>query len=262
VLGIGTMVLQKGLIFVPPLNMEGPSLVILKEEVQAFKGKKILRATGYADLDYSRLKNKTVIDFKTWGKHFIIVFPTFSLRIHFLLFGTYFINKRKETDPKVALKFSNGDLNCYVCSARFIEEPLDEVYDWEVDLLSPTWNFRKVKKLFLQHPDQMVCDVLLDPLVFSGSGNIIKNEALYRAGIHPETLVKNIPPKKVTELIRATYDYTQDFLKWKKEFVLSRNWKVYGQKVCRDCGGEVIKKYNGKLKRRSFICGKTQKLYK
>jgi endonuclease VIII len=242
--------------------MGGPSLVILKEEVRPFKGKKILNATGYAYIDYRRLKNKTVKDFKTWGKHFLVVLPDFTLRIHFLLFGTYFINERKSTNPKLSLHFSNGQLHCYVCSVKFIEEPLKDVYDWEVDLLSPKWNFRKVKKLLLSHPDAMVCDVVLDPDIFSGSGNIIKNEALYRAGIHPQSIVKKIPKEKVTSLIKAVHSYSYEFLNARKKDELGKTWQVYSRKKCRVCGDAVQKKYTGKLKRRSFTCKNCQQLYR
>ena len=234
--------------------MEGPSLVILREEVQSFKGKRVIAATGYANIDFKRLTNKTVKDFKTWGKHFLIVFPRFTLRIHFLLFGTYFINERKKTNPKVSLVFSNGELNCYVCSAKFIEEPLSKVYDWEVDLLSTKWNYSKVLNLFRAKAGLMVCDALLDPDIFSGSGNIIKNEALYRAGIHPESKVGSIPAKKQAELVRAMHGYTHDFLKWVKQGVLGKNWMIYTRKKCKGCGGSVRKKNTGRLKRRSFIC--------
>ena len=241
--------------------MEGPSLVILKEEVRQFKGKKILEATGYAKLDYDQLVNKTVKDFKTWGKHFLVVLPKCTLRIHFLLFGTYYINERKNTNPKLSLIFSNGALHCYVCSAKIINEPLNKVYDWELDLLSPKWNFSKVKKLVLEHRKALICDVILDPEIFAGAGNIIKNEALYRAGIHPESITAKIPAKKLTALIKAVHSYTKDFLKWKKQNVLSKNWKVYSRKKCATCGGNVVKKYDGKLKRRSFICSNCQHLY-
>ena len=50
---------------------EGPSIVILKEEVQAFKGKKIIEVSGNSKIDYQQLQNKTVTDFKSWGKHFL-----------------------------------------------------------------------------------------------------------------------------------------------------------------------------------------------
>ena len=64
---------------------EGPSMVILKEEVQAFKGKKILMASGNSQIDIPALVNKQVVDFKTWGKHFLICLPKLTLRVHFLL---------------------------------------------------------------------------------------------------------------------------------------------------------------------------------
>jgi endonuclease VIII len=50
--------------------MEGrPDLVILKERLRPFKGKKILRARGYAKLNHKKIIGKKVIDIKTWGKH-------------------------------------------------------------------------------------------------------------------------------------------------------------------------------------------------
>jgi len=115
---------------------EGPSLVILKEEVASFKGKKIIEVNGNSKENIKQLEGQKILDFKTWGKHFLIVLPKLTVRVHFLLFGTYFINYRKKTNPKLALEISNGSLNCYVCAVQFIEKPLNDVYDWEVDLLS------------------------------------------------------------------------------------------------------------------------------
>lgn len=245
------------------IDMEGPSLVILKEEVNSlFKGKRIRKASGYADVDYNRLQNLVVKDFKTWGKHFLIEFTGFTIRVHFLLFGTYFINERKKTRPKFSLEFGNGALHCYVCSVKIIEEPLKSVYDWQVDLLSKKWNFQKVRKLFTAEKGKMVCDVVLDPDIFSGSGNIIKNEALYRAGIHPESLVGKIPSGKVAKLVDAVHDYSWEFLKARKKNELKSTWYVYGQKTCQYCDSPVKKKYTGKLHRRSFTCPNCQILYK
>ena len=75
---------------------EGPSIVILKETTTSFIGKKVIAAMGNTKkLNPDQLKGKTVFDFKSWGKHFLIYFDTLSIRIHFLLFGSYFINDRK-----------------------------------------------------------------------------------------------------------------------------------------------------------------------
>jgi endonuclease-8 len=78
---------------------EGPSIVILKEEVQPFKGKEILKISGNSKIDYHQLQNKTVIDFKSWGKHFLICFKRTTLRVLFRLFGSYRINAKKQPLP-------------------------------------------------------------------------------------------------------------------------------------------------------------------
>jgi endonuclease-8 len=76
---------------------KGPSIVILKEALQEFKGKKIISVTGNSKQDIQRIAGKKVIDLKSWGKHFLVCFQNFSIRIHFMLFGSYSINEKVET---------------------------------------------------------------------------------------------------------------------------------------------------------------------
>src|SRR3954464_15040842 len=111
---------------------EGPSIVILKEEVQPFKGKKIKSASGNTKIiDVNALKGKTVTDFKSWGKHFLICFKDFTIKVHFMLFGSYRINEQKENrSPRLHMQFSKGELNFYACSVRLLEGKPDDIYDW------------------------------------------------------------------------------------------------------------------------------------
>src|SRR6478609_7733152 len=115
---------------------EGPSIVILKEAVQSFKRQKVISAEGNSKkIDFSRLTSARIIDFKSWGKHFLICFKDFTVRIHFLLFGSYRINEEKDNaTPRLRLKFSKGrTLNFYACSIAILDEPVDEIYDWTSD---------------------------------------------------------------------------------------------------------------------------------
>src|SRR3954464_1422785 len=132
---------------------EGPSIVILKEEVQPFKGKKIKSASGNTKIiDVNALKGKTVTDFKSWGKHFLICFKDFTIRIHFMLFGSYRINTQKDTPARLSLVFKNGELNFYACSVKIIDEPLNELYDWTEDIMSDSWDEAAAKKKLLVKP--------------------------------------------------------------------------------------------------------------
>src|ERR1700754_633751 len=141
---------------------EGPSIVILKEAVQAFKKKRIIKVAGNSKLDIQRLKGEVITDFKSWGKHFLICFKTFTVRIHFMLFGSYRINEHKESKPGLSLKFKKGELNFYACSVKFIEEDLEEAYDWTADVMTPLWSPAKAKKKLKEKKGMMVCDALLD----------------------------------------------------------------------------------------------------
>lgn len=240
---------------------EGPSLVILKEEVASFKGKKINEVNGNSKENIKQLEGQKILDFKTWGKHFLICFKGVTLRIHFLLFGKYSVNGKKHTPIRLGLKFSKGEINFYSCSVKFITEPLDEVYDFTADVMNDDWDAKAAKKKLNGRPDTLVCDALLDQNIFAGVGNIIKNEVLYRIKVHPETLLGNLPPKKLNELIKEARNYSFDFLEWKKEYTLRKHWLAHTKKTCSRDGSPIIKKYLGKTNRRSFFCETCQVNY-
>ena len=241
---------------------EGPTIVILKEKVKIFEGKKILKVEGNAKIDLERLENKKIIEFKSWGKHFLICFDDFTIRIHFLMFGSYTINEKKDRKPRLALTFSNGELNIYTASVKLLEQNADEIYDWSVDVMNENWNVSKAKRKLKANNNMMICDALLDQEIFAGVGNIIKNEVLFITRIHPESIINNIPVKKVNELVKEARDYSFDFLKWKKEFVLKKHWLAYAKKICPRCNIPFVKRHLGRTNRRSFFCENCQIMYK
>lgn len=112
---------------------EGPSIVILREEAARFARRRVMRVSGNSTQDIERMRGRTVREVRSWGKHFLLGFDGFSLRIHFMLFGSYRINEGKATPPRLALGFSRGEvLNFYACSVRFIEGALGfDFYRWK-----------------------------------------------------------------------------------------------------------------------------------
>lgn len=242
---------------------EGPSIIILKEAVQEFKNKTVIRATGNTKkLDAQITEGKEITDFKSWGKHFLICFPDFSIRIHFMLFGSYRINERKSSEPRLSLQFESGEINFYACSVLLVESPLSQIYDWSTDVMNEQWNAENARKKLLQKPDMLVCDALLDQNIFAGVGNIIKNEVLFRTRIHPESRVGALPEIKLGELLTESVNYSFDFLKWKKEFTLKKYWLAHTKKICPRDSAPLIRKHLGKTNRRSFYCSLCQYLYR
>ncbi len=240
---------------------EGPSIVILKELVQQFTGKKVLEVNGNTKIDKERLLHKNILEFKSWGKHFLIVFEDFTIRIHFLLFGTYRINERKESQTRLGMIFENGELNLYTCGIQVIEGDLDEIYDWSADVMSDTWDPVNAKQKLKLNPEMLACDALLNQEIFAGSGNIIKNEVLYRIHVHPESKIGAIPEIQIDAMISEARQYSFDFLVWKKAYVLKKHWLAHTKKICQRCDLPLKKEKLGKTNRRSFYCENCQKLY-
>ena len=153
------------------------------------------------------------------------------MRIHLLLFGSYRINERKDATARLSLGFANGELNFYACSVQLIEGPLDATYDWSMDLMSDAWSPRGTLKRLRERPRLLACDALLDQTLFAGSGNIIKNEVLYRIRVHPLSLIGELPPAVTRAGARGAHLQLQ-FLEWKRAGVLKANWLAHGKTTC------------------------------
>jgi len=228
---------------------EGPSIVILREATEAFVGKRVLRASGNTQVvEPERMIGRTVRDVRSWGKHYLVVFDDFTLRVHFMLFGSYAIDARKENrKPRLTLGFARGrELNFYACSVKYLEGDLDDVYDWSADVMSPEWNPRAARRKLVTHPDMLAADALL-----------------HRIRVHPESEIGALPSRKLGEMIREARDYSFDFYEWKKQFVLRQHWQVHAKKYCpRDGSRLSFRKHLGRAARRAFWCDTCQRLYR
>jgi endonuclease-8 len=242
---------------------EGPTILLMKEDLQNFAGKKVLGASGNAAFDKDILEGKILNKIRTFGKQTYLVFDDIAVRIHLLMFGSYEIDEQTKPDQQLqlSLTFKKGGMYFYTCNVKLVDLEFLAKIDWEADVMSDNWSPEKAEKKLKSNSKMMVSDALMDQDIFSGVGNIIKNEVLFRIGVHPESLIGNLPPKKLDELIAEARNYSFDFKKWKKANVLKKHWQVYHQKNCPKCGAEIIKKDTGIGKRTSFFCEKDQKLY-
>lgn len=244
--------------------MEGPSLYLAQEQLKPFKKRRILEVSGNTKIGKEIFLNREVKDIFSWGKHLLFQFDDFALKVHFLLFGTFSAivdgksvtgDYKKAQTPRLKFVFENGEIEMYNCSVKIIEDKrLKKSYDFTADIMSKTWDpvtaYKKVKKF----PNEEIADVLLDQDIFAGVGNIIKNEVLSLTYTHSEKLVKDIKPKKLKEIIHVTQDFSIQFYKWRKKFVLKKNLKIHRKSVCPHCGTKVTHRKTGKRVRWSHYC--------
>ena len=242
---------------------EGPSIVILKEHASKFAGRVAREVSGNSRQDLQRMQGRRVRAICSWGKHFLVDFDGFALRVHLLLFGSYRVDDPKpDVSPRLHLGFDNGQLDLYACSVRYLEGALDTHYDWSVDVMADAWDPAQARRRLRASPHVIAADALLDQERFAGVGNIIKNEVLWRIRVHPESEVGALPARKLGELVKQAREYSFDFLAWKKAYVLRKHYQVHTKTICpRDGKRLTYRKELGRARRRAFFCDHCQKRY-
>ena len=240
---------------------EGPSIVILREQATAFASQFVREVGGNSRIDLQRMQGQRVLSVRSWGKQFLLEFPGCTLRIHLMLFGSWRIHERRVGEPRVSLVFDAGELNFYTCSAKYVEGALDAAYDWSRDVMAGQWDPAQALRDLQGMADTLVCDALLDQSLFSGVGNIIKNEVLFRIRVHPQSQVGALPLPRLQALVHEARAYRFDFLAWKAAFVLKQHWLVHTRSRCPECGGPLTRAVLGRTRRRNFFCGRCQLRY-
>ena len=241
---------------------EGTSILFLKNKLQRFKGQTVSEASGYSEMDKSAIDHIKILDIETYGKNLLFVFKDFFVGVHLGLFGSMLVNKRKKVNASFSLHFPHSEINFYVANTKWYEGKPTDHFNFKTDILKEEFDGEFVLKTLQEDgADKMIGDVLMDQDLFTGVGNIIRIEALYRAKIHPDSLVKNIPEKKLVYLIETVVNYAYEFLDLLKNDEVKEKTLIYGKKICPKDKTELIIEEMGKVKRKTYVCPKCQKLF-
>ncbi len=244
--------------------MEGPPLKVIAEELSFLADNRTLSVLGSGKIKKELLEGKTIKRVFSRGKNLLVQFPEYTVRVHFVMFGSYTINNpRKNVTPSLSIRTQNAVVEFYRCSIRIIgNEELDTLFDDELDIMSEKWNAQKVLELTLNQADELICDVLLDQNIFAGVGNIIKNEALFLAGVHPLNRIRNIPKEKIEDIINQARTFSKIFYETRKNGEeLNTCLKIYQRPKCPNSEEKVLRIPAGKRKRLSYVCPTVQLQY-
>ncbi len=244
--------------------MEGPSIHLAAEQLRPFVGRRVEAVAGNSTIGIDRMAGKRLGEIFAWGKHLVLQFDRFALRIHFLLWGTYAADVRgvsvtgdyrRTGPPRLVLTFPNGVITVWSGSLRFVESgSARDEYDFTVDVLSATWDPRAAIRRVRQHRAAVIADVLLDQSIFAGVGNIIKNEVLYRTRTSPTAVVGRLSDRTLRAIVADARAFSFRFLELRRQYALRANLEIYGRSRCPSCGGKVSRLVHGARARRSFFC--------
>jgi endonuclease-8 len=244
--------------------MEGPSIHLAAEQLQPFARRRVKAVSGNSRIGIERFQGKRLVRVFAWGKHLVLQFDTFALRVHFLLWGTFAAtvdgasvtgDYRRSGAPRLLLEFPNGTITMWSASLRVLDTAdAREDYDFTADVLSATWDRRAALRKARTHGRDEIADVLLDQSIFAGVGNIIKNEVLFRTRTSPFARVGRLSPRQLRTIADDARTFSFRFLELRREFALRTHLEIYGRSTCPACGGKVSRKVHGERARRSFFC--------
>jgi endonuclease VIII len=244
--------------------MEGPSILLAAEQLRPFEGRRVTKVSGNSRVGIERFRGQRLTRVFSWGKHLVLQFDTFALRVHFLLWGTFAAtvngvsvtgDYRRGGPPRLVLEFANGEITMWSASLLMLDTAdAREEYDFTTDILSERWDRRAALRKARAHGREEIADLLLDQSIFAGVGNIIKNEVLFRTRTSPFTKVDRLPPARLRAIADEARAFSFRFLELRRTFALRRHLEIYGRSTCPSCGGHVSRKIHGERGRRSFFC--------
>jgi len=142
-----------------------------------------------------------------------------------------------------------------------MEEEINEIHAGQPNQHAPNWNEKTVLEKLLLFKDALVCDALLNPEIFQGLGNLVRNEVLFKTGIHPLSRIGAVTRPKLQQLIRETHSASLEFHKMVTQGMLHVQWEVHKQDTCPKHGLPLRIKLVGRLKTPAYYCEKCQVLY-
>jgi endonuclease-8 len=126
--------------------------------------------------------------------------------------------------------------------------------------MSGEWDRGKVIRYAREAQDKTVDDLLLNQRVFTGLGNIMKNEILWRQKMLPTRSLDELTARQLGRLVSDAHAYAWLFYELKKKFMLRKSYKIYRQGKCpRGCESKIVHVKTGSRSRMSHYCPVCQK---
>lgn len=235
--------------------MEGPSVHALADDLQHLVGQRVVETAGNAREPIEALEGREITRVEAIKKRLVLrtgspdeLGP--AAVVHFLMYGTWRLNERRDREPRLSLRLTGDELNVYSCSAKVLEGDALAELDPTGDVLREGFDADRARKALTE--DRIVADILLDQDVFGGVGNIVKNEALFRAGVHPRRSGVDLSKEERAALFDANVGLAR---RWYEDPDGARAIiRIYRKASCPACGSATEKAEVGVLERITTWC--------
>jgi endonuclease VIII-like 3 len=196
------------------------------------------------------------------------------VRLHFGMNGSLTFNAKERYKKPIEnivfqLHFSRDIVSVYqstVClrCPRRTRQLIDKLA--RQDVCSPSFDVAAASAALLAHArrhsakEALLVDALLDQTILPGSGNIIKNEALFLAKVYPFLPSSSLTQAQAVALVAHVRDFSLLFKRCRESGQsLSKHCNVYNRRACGSCGSMVrVCRAGNDLARVTFCCTSCQ----
>ncbi|MHC1586554.1 MAG: DNA-formamidopyrimidine glycosylase family protein, partial [Candidatus Hecatellaceae archaeon] len=251
--------------------VEGPTAKLYALKIgEKFKGetvRDVYAKSKRLHIPVESLLGKVFLKAETFGKNIVLHFDGLAVRVHLMMFGAIHIYDLEENlrkpERQVRLLLAGNCRKLVVYNAPIVEVDLAERLvrrlkaELGPDPLREDWNPKEALRRILGRKGEKVGVALLDQSIIAGVGNILRNEVLFRAGIHPERLVQNLKVEEVERLVYIVENLSRHFLSLKlKGERLKPILYVYNRyrQPCKKCGTPIKFYLQQPIKRKTFVC--------
>ena len=245
--------------------MEGPQIHlyartlfprVLGQTLTAAEGE---RADRVAHLVGSRLEEVVPLGKRLWLR--FGGFPEERLTLHCLMFGDVRLNRDRDKRLTLRLWFEGeGERNradLYLGAAKVVPAAELAKVPATRDLMHPDADpAATLAELADRTPQRAVGDALLDQEWFPGLGNVIRIEALFEAGVHPDRSLASLTAAERRAIAAGVRRVADEFY----AAVAERGdhahptRRVHKGKVCPVCGADLKKEKLGENARTAWWC--------
>ena len=177
-----------------------------------YRGKDEIKNPEYFKKFRQTVKGRKILGAERRGKNILIhLSGNQTILTHMKMTGHYVYDRLV---PHVRLDFELDKNNHLYLSdlrkfAKVTLVPTDKLEDSEhlkqlgPEPLNDDFQFPNFKSQLMRRPRGKIKQVLMDPKVVAGIGNIYSDEILWRAGVHPLSKPERIPKKNLQEMFQA-----------------------------------------------------------
>lgn len=183
-----------------------------------YHGSDTIKDPAYFKYFKKQVSGAKILNVTRRAKNVLIHLSTgLTILIHMKMTGHVMYGNYNKKDPynrfiRLIFYLSNGK-TMELCDTRKFAKvtliPTKTMYDTihlksiGPEPLEKSFTFSIFKECINKKPKGKIKLVLMDQSIIAGIGNIYADESLWRAGIHPETVVDKIPDKKLKDLYNA-----------------------------------------------------------